>query len=119
MMFIEFTFVVNGYNLKKSTISVTYTAVDETLGLKPHIIQQLGVERDILPSYQAGEMTVDVLKEVLRKAIIGAGSRAQYEWNIEIATRGADMPAELVPLFGIEWEAVTEAEVTGNTEVII
>lgn len=118
-MFIEFTFKVNGHNIKKSTVSVTYTATNTSLGLEPHVIQQLGIDRDVLAGYRAGTKTIVELKDEMRQLIINASSRAQYEWNVELDTQGVSMPAELVPLFGAEWEAVTEAEATGLIEVTI
>ena len=118
-MFINFTFVVNGYNLKNSTVSVTYTATDASLNLKPHIIQQLGVERTFLSEYAAGNKTLDDVKDEMRLHIIHASSRAQYDWNTELEARNAVMPADLVPLFGVEWSEVTEAEAAGNEEVVV
>ncbi|NQZ53206.1 MAG: hypothetical protein HRT93_03020 [Piscirickettsiaceae bacterium] len=118
-MFIEFTFVVNGYSLTKSTMSVTYTATNNALKLKPHIIQQLSVERSLLKEFVSGSKTIDDVKIEMRQHIINASPRAQNEWNTELDTRDEAMPETLTAMFGAEWPAVTESEVTGIGEVII
>jgi len=118
-MFIEFTFKVNGYTLKHSTISVTYTATDEGLNLRPHHIRQLSVDTSLLEKYAAGLSTVDELKAEMRQLIIGASTQAQHEWNSELNSRASEMPEELLPLFGVEWTSVTEVETQQGSEVVL
>ena len=55
----------------------------------------------------------------MRQHIINASPRAQNEWNTELDTRDEAMPETLTAMFGAEWPAVTESEVTGIGEVII
>jgi len=109
-MYIEYTFKVNSYSLEKGVISVSYIPVDDSLGLKPHHVQQLGIDKDLMLNYANGSITVDQFKADMRKAIINADGIAQHAWNEKIAASAVVIPSDVDSMIGVEWPVVSEAE---------
>ena len=87
-MKITYTYVVNGYNLKNNAVSVTYTATDSLLGLRPYTIQQLGVN-------------LDDADEVIAQIVL-ASTAAQYEWNKILDVRDKVASPDIEALIGRE-----------------
>ena len=114
-MYIEYKFKVNSYSLEKGVISVSYIPVDDSLGLKPHHVQQLGIDKDLMLNYANGSITVDQFKADMRKAIINADGIAQHAWNEKIAASAVVIPSDVDSMIGVEWPAVSESE-SGNEE---
>lgn len=114
-MYIEYTFKINSYSLEKGIISVSYLPVDDSFGLKPHHVQQLGIDKDLILNYANGSITLDQLKADMRKAIINADGIAQHAWNEKIAASAVVIPSDVDSMIGVEWPSVSESE-SGNEE---
>ena len=85
-MYIKYTYVVNGYNLKNNAVSVTYTPTDKSLKLNPYTIQQLGVD-------------LDDAEQVITQIVL-ASSAAQSEWNNILAAKDKVISPEIEAMVG-------------------
>jgi len=85
-MNIEYTYVVNGYNLKNNAVSVTYTPADKSLNLNPYTIQQLGVN-------------LDDAEQVITQIVL-ASSAAQTEWDKTLVAKDKVISPDIEAMVG-------------------
>jgi hypothetical protein len=112
-------FKINSYDLVKGVVSVTYTPEDASLELKVFHIPQLGINKEDVAAYVAKAITLDEIKARIRKQVSAASTLPIYHWNEVLAARQIEIPAELSDLLGVEWDGITEEEVTENTVEIL